>query len=196
MSEIIPSHHEVVEYSKLLSASDLLPDAYRGKPANVLVAIEYGKALGLPPMAAIQGINVIKGKPTASASLIASLVRMAGHRLRVTANGKEAVCEIYRKDDQDFPFISVWNLDRAKTAGLLTNPSWQKYPEAMMKARAITECARDACPEVLAGVQYTEEELTDVTKFGRGQAKDPWEHAQPVKPAEDIIEGETADDAS
>jgi hypothetical protein len=144
-------------------------------------------------MAAIQGINVIKGKPTASASLIASLVRMAGHRLRVTSNGKEAVCEIYRKDDQDYPFISVWNLDRAKTAGLLSNPSWQKYPDAMMKARAITECARDACPEVLAGVQYTEEELTEPkANFGKGNAKDPWDYATPKA---DVIEGEVVEDA-
>lgn len=157
MSDLIP--HNPVEYSKLLAASNLLPKAYQNQPANILVAIEYGRALGLAPMAAIQGINVINGKPTASASLIASLVRMAGHRLRVVATSTEATCQIQRSDDPDFTFSSTWNMDRAKQAGLTGNPSWQKYPEAMMKARAITECARDACPEVLAGVQYTAEEL-------------------------------------
>ena len=167
-----------VEYAKLLAASDLLPDAYKGKPANILLAIEYGKTLGITPMAAIQGINVIKGKPTASASLISSLVRLAGHRLRVTSDNTKAVCEIIRADDPEYTFMSVWDMERAKSAGLTANPSWQKYPEAMMKARAITECARDACPEVLSGVQYTAEELgapePAPSSPHRIQGIDPW----------------------
>ena len=157
MSELVIA--DQLELSKMLAPSDLLPDAYRGKPANVLVAIQYGQALGLEPMAAIQGINVIKGKPTASAQLIGGLVRRAGHKLRVTGDSQQAVCEIVRCDDPDFTFRSVWTLDRAKQAGLTGNPSWQKFPDAMLKARAITECARDACPEALSGVAYTAEEL-------------------------------------
>lgn len=156
MSDNLPA---LVDYSKALAASDLLPDAYRGKPANVLVAIEYGKALGLNPMAAIQGITVIKGKPTASASLMAGLVRNAGHKLRVTGDDKRAECIIIRSDDPDFEFKTVWTIDRAKKAGLTSNPTWAKYPDAMLKARAISECARNACSEILAGVQYTSEEL-------------------------------------
>lgn len=145
--------------ARLFAPSDLLPDAYRNKPANVLVAIELGHSLGLEPMAALQGINVIKGKPTASAQLIGALVRRHGHKLRVTGDATSATCEIIRADDAEFVFRSTWNMERAKTAGLLSNPSWQKYPEAMLKARAITECARDACPEALNGVAYTAEEL-------------------------------------
>jgi len=156
MSDNLPA---LVDYSKALAASDLLPQDYRGKPANVLVAIEYGKALDLAPMAAIQGITVIKGKPTASAALMAGLVRRAGHILRVSGNDKRAECTIIRHDDPDFEFTAIWTIDRAKTAGLLSNPTWAKYPDAMLKARAISECARNACSEILAGVQYTAEEL-------------------------------------
>lgn len=156
MSENLPA---LVDYSKALAASDLLPAEYRGKPANVLVAIEYGKALGLEPMSAIQGITVIKGKPTASASLMAGLVRRAGHTLRITGDDKRAECTIIRSDDPEFEFKSVWTIDRAKKAGLTSNPTWAKYPDAMLKARAISECARNACSEILAGVQYTSEEL-------------------------------------
>jgi hypothetical protein len=156
MSDNLPA---LVDYSKALAASDLLPAEYRGKPANVLVAIEYGKALDLAPMAAIQGITVIKGKPTASAALMAGLVRRAGHILRVSGNDKRAECTIIRNDDPDFEFTAIWTIDRAKTAGLLSNPTWSKYPDAMLKARAISECARNACSEILAGVQYTAEEL-------------------------------------
>lgn len=156
MSDNLPA---LIDYSKALAASDLLPQEYRGKPANVLVAMEYGRALGLAPMAAVQGITVIKGKPTASASLMAGLVRNAGHKLRVTGDDKRAECTIIRNDDPEFEFKAVWTIDRAKKAGLTSNPSWTKYPEAMLKARAISECARNACSEILAGVQYTSEEL-------------------------------------
>ena len=156
MSDNLPA---LIDYSKALAGSDLLPAEYRGKPANVLVAIEYGKALGLEPMSAIQGITVIKGKPTASAALMAGLVRRAGHILRVTGNDKRAECTIIRSDDPEFEFTTVWTIDRAKQAGLTSNQTWAKYPDAMLKARAISECARNACSEILAGVQYTPEEL-------------------------------------
>jgi len=150
---------ERMEYSKALAASDLLPKQYRNSPANVLVAVEYGRALGLEPMAAIQGIHVVEGKPTASAQLIGALVRNAGHRLRVVGDDTQATATIRRKDHPDFEFTATWTMQRAAKAGLAGKGSWAKYPAAMLKARAITEVARDACPEVLAGVSYTAEEL-------------------------------------
>jgi hypothetical protein len=164
MSDNLPA---LIDYSKALAGSDLLPAEYRNKPANVLVAIEYGKALGLEPMSAIQGITVIKGKPTASAALMAGLVRRAGHILRVTGDDKRAECIIIRQDDPDFEFKTVWTIDRAIKAGLTSNQTWTKYPDAMLKARAISECARNACSEILAGVQYTSEEL------GEGDTNEP-----------------------
>lgn len=169
MTDNLPA---LIDYSKTLATSDLLPDAYRGKPANVLVAIEYGRALALEPMAAIQGITVIKGKPTASASLIAGLVRRAGHILRVTGTEKRAEAVIIRADDPDYEFKSVWTIERATQAGLTgKGGSWKTYPAAMLKARAITEVARDACSEILAGVQYTPEELDEEPAAPVGTAR-------------------------
>jgi hypothetical protein len=148
-------------YAKALAAASLLPSQYRGQPANVLLAMEYGDALGLSAIAAIQGVNVIDGKPTASAQLIGALVRRAGHRLRVetSPDGTSARATIIRADDPDFPFTCTWTMERATAAGLAGKGAWRTYPEAMLKARAITEVARDACPEVLSGVAYTPEEL-------------------------------------
>lgn len=158
MTELVPLA-ERMEYSKALSASSLLPRQYQNNPANVLVALEYGAALGLSPMAAIQGVHVVEGKPTASAQLIGALVRNAGHRLRVEGDDQHAVAVIVRRDDPEFEFRAEWTMDRAKQAGLAGKGVWKQYPAAMLKARAITEVARDACPEVLSGVAYTAEEL-------------------------------------
>lgn len=164
-----------IQYAKALADSGLLPAHYRRQPANVLFAVEYGDMLGLPPMAAITGIHIIEGKPTASAGLISALVRRAGHKLRV---GYEVAtmtgwAEIIRADDPDYTFRSEWNLDRAVTAELCTirdgqpfaldskgrSLPWRKFFPSMTKARAITEVARDACEEALYGLHYTPEEL-------------------------------------
>ena len=148
-----------MQYAQALAQSGLLPDAYRGKPANILVALEYGAGLGIPPMTAIQQVHIVQGKPVASAQLIGALVRKAGHRLRVTGDDKRAVCEIVRADDPDFTFRSEWTIERAQQAKLTGKETWRAYPGNMLRARAITECARDACPEALAGISYTAEEL-------------------------------------
>ena len=151
-------------YAKALAEASLLPSAYRKAPANILLAMEYGEALGLAPVAAIQGIHVVDGKPTASAQLIGALVRRAGHRLRVetSADGQSATATVIRSDDPDFVFRSHWDMARATAAGLAGKGTWKLYPANMLKARAITEVARDACPEVLSGVAYTAEELESV----------------------------------
>jgi hypothetical protein len=150
---------EKVEYARFLAESGLLPASYRKQPANILFAYEYGELLGLHPIAAITGIHVIEGKPAIGASLISALVRRAGHKLRVQDNGEAARCQIIRADDPGFTYAATWDMERAKTAGLLGRTNWQRYPAAMRKARAISECARDACPEVLLGLHYTPDEL-------------------------------------
>jgi hypothetical protein len=164
---------EKITYAEHLAYAGLLPEAYRGKPANVLYAIEYGETIGIGTMAAITGVHIIKGKPSASSSLIGALVRRAGHRLRVTGNDRQAQAIVIRADDPDFEYRSEWTLERAVIAKLCTlkdgrpyardskgDPTaWEKYPAAMLKARAITEVARDACEEVLFGLHYTAEEL-------------------------------------
>lgn len=190
-----------INYAKALADSGLLPKEYRKQPANVLWAMEYADMLGLPPMSAITGIHVIDGKPTASAGLISGLVRRAGHRLRITGDDQHAVAEIRRCDDPDFTFKAEWTIDRARNAGLLDKKgdTWQRYPAAMLKARAVTEVARDACEEALSGVHYTAEELgAEVDESGQviqGQAEpgtekpaqqqqdDPWYVRPPQGPS-------------
>ena len=146
-------------YAKELANSGLLPAAYRKNPANVLWAVEYGDMLGLAPMAAMTGVHVIDGKPTASAGLISALVRRAGHKLRVSGDSTKATCQIVRADDRGYTFEVTFTIDDAKAAGLAVKDVWKKYAPSMLKARAITQCARDACEEALFGLHYTPEEM-------------------------------------
>ena len=105
-----------IAYARELANSGLLPRDFRRNPANVLFAIEYGDMLGLAPMAAITGIHVIEGKPSASAGLISALVRRAGHKLRVSGDARSATCQIVRSDDPDYTFEVTWTLHKNKDA--------------------------------------------------------------------------------
>ena len=109
------------------------------------------------------------------------------------------MCEIVRADDPDFTFRSEWTMARAQTAGLTGKSVWKQYPAAMLKARAITECARDACPEALSGVQYTAEELGDdspPTDPSGAAVSEPHrqDDASSAAPEPDVIDAELVHD--
>lgn len=159
---------EQMQYANTISKGSLVPKAYQGSPANILIAMDFGRSMGLSPAESLYRITVINGKPTASAELIAANVRRAGHKLRVKKDeqARKATVEIVRADDPDYTFSVTWDMAKAQQAQLSGKENWRKYPMAMLTARAITECARDACPEALFGVVYTGEEMEG--GFGSG----------------------------
>lgn len=159
--QVVPhmNMNDKMQYAQALAQASLLPKQYQRNPGNVLLAVELGESLGIPPIQAINTVHVIEGKPSASSGLISALVRRAGHTLRVKGDDHSATAEIVRSDDPDFTYSVTWDMSRARNAGVTGKDNWKKYPAAMLKARAITEVARDACQEALMGVQYTPEEL-------------------------------------
>ena len=152
-----------IEWTRLVTDGDragsILPEAYRGKPANVLIAVGLGSSMGLSPAESLYRISVIKGKPTAGAELIAANVRKAGHKLRVTTGDGTVTATILRSDDPDFPFTVTRDMSWAQRMGLAQNDNYKKQPETMLQWRAISAVARLACPEALYGVTYTPEEV-------------------------------------
>lgn len=145
------------------AAKSLLPDAYRGNPGNVLLAVGLGQAMGLSPAESLWRIDVIQGKPAAAAELIASNVRKAGHKLRVsvTEDPPSATCTIVRADDPEAPTTITRDMAWAQRMGLTGKDNYKKQPSTMLSWRAISACARLACPEALYGVSHTPDELYD-----------------------------------
>lgn len=162
MSELVKAEGTTLatkmQYAQAMSGSSLLPRDYQGKPANLLFALEYADALGIAPIHAITSIHVINGKPSASADLIAASVRRAGHKLRITGDDTYAEAVIIRSDDPEFEYVARWDMAKAMQAKLNT-ATWQAYPAAMLRSRAITEVARMGASDALYGVIYTPEEL-------------------------------------
>lgn len=174
---------ERMEYAKTMTnAGDLIPkglwsvyqraDGTMAPPApspgKVLLVMETGAMLGLHPVAALQGIHVIEGKATLSPALMSAVVRKAGHVLRVKTMGSiarkdfAATATLTRSDDPDFEYSATWSVERAERAGLAGKDVWKKYPEAMCKARAISEVCREGAEDALMGIHYTPEELGEV----------------------------------
>ncbi|KAA8820297.1 hypothetical protein CSQ85_00330 [Bifidobacterium rousetti] len=156
-----------MNYAKAVSQAGILPQAYRGKPADVLVAIGLGQSMGLTPMESLYRINVIQGKPTASAELIAAQVRRAGHRLRITKDEQHVsvTATIIRADDPEAPFSVTRDQQWAQQMGLAGKDNYKKQPLTMLTWRAITAVAREACPESLYGIAYTPDEMHDLDRI-------------------------------
>lgn len=150
-----------LEYCKVLAQSDLLPPQYRNKVGNVFMALEVAEAAHMPAITVLLNTHFIMGRPTNSAGMIQSLVRRAGHRLRVKGDENSATCWITRKDDPDFTYEVTWTREMAKKAGLFDKKDslWPKYCRELLKARCCSGCARDACHEALMGMDYVYEEL-------------------------------------
>ncbi|MFC0124406.1 hypothetical protein [Bifidobacterium apri] len=155
---------EQMDWAKAAAVSNILPDAYRSQPGNILVAINYGASMGLQPAESLYRIHVIKGRPTMSAELIAAQVRKHGHKLHIYKDyeHQSVTAEIIRSDDPDFKFVEKRDMDWAKRMGLAGKDNWRKDPMTMLKWRAITAVAREACPETLYGAGYTPDEMDDL----------------------------------
>lgn len=167
MQTVPQTFNEQMHFAEVISqAKGMLPRAYEGNPANVLVAVQYGASLGIEPMAALQNIDVIQGTPTLSAKAVAALVRANGHKLWMTEDEQNmsATCTIVRNDDKEHPVTVTRDKAWAQRMGLLGKDNYKKQPTTMLMWRAVTACANRACPELFLGLggAYTADELHDM----------------------------------
>lgn len=149
---------EAMDYSKLIADSDLAPKDYKGKPGNVLIAMQFGAEIGLLPLQAIQNIAVINGRPAIWGDAMIALVQ--NHPLcesieEEVKNGV-AFCTVKRRGEA--AHTAKFSMDDAKKAGLLGKPGpWSNYPERMLQMRARGFALRDKFSDVLKGLALREE---------------------------------------
>lgn len=190
-SYITAGLQERADYIARLAPSTILPAAYRGNAANAFVAAETGAALGLEPLQALASIAVINGRAALSSDLMAAVIRRAGHTLRIVENSSESVtATLIRADDKKFEFTVTWDKDKATKAGLWGQRGpWSQYPTQMLRARAITEVARQGASEALMGMIYSPEDfgatITDTGEVIEAEVIDetPAKPAPAAKPA-------------
>ena len=141
---------EAMEFSEVLSKSGLVPDAYRGKPSNILVAIQWGYEIGLPPMQSLSNINIINGRATLWGDGLVAVCKKHPdyYGMKEWQEGDIAFCSVKRKvKDIIEETVRQFSIGNATKAGLMNKKNWKDYPERMLAQRARGFALRDAFPD-------------------------------------------------
>lgn len=152
---------DAMTLAKGLAGTAFVPTHFQGKPADTAVAIMKGAALGLDPVAALESIYVISGKPALHARSMVALVLARGHEIWTEEADAATVTVKGRRHGSSHVETSTWDIARVKAAGLERNRQYQVHPEAMLYARAAADVCRRIAPDVLAGLSYGVEELQE-----------------------------------
>lgn len=151
---------EAQQLSATLSKSSLLPEALRGKEAEILMTIMTGAEIGLAPMQSIRAIDCIKGKPTLKAETMTALVRgrrdVCEYLQLVTSTPTLATYETKRVGDPR-PTTMSFSAEDAKTAGLISNDNYRKFPAAMLRARCGSAICKAVYSDLLLGLYDPDE---------------------------------------
>ena len=157
------TYSEFENFAKLISESDFVSKEYKGKPGNVMIALQMGYELGIQPMQALQNISVINGRCCIWGDLLIALVRSKTvckyvkewTEGTIRDNTATAYCEVMRGTEI---ILRSFSIDQARRAGLTSKQGpWQQYPERMLTMRARGFALRDAFPDALQGLILAEE---------------------------------------
>ncbi len=165
----LTSFEDAYRFSKCVVESGWAPKGM-DKPESVLIALQHGAELGLPPMAALQNIAVINGRPGIYGDAALALVRASGlcesHKEEmIGTEGKDDWgCRVTTKRKDGDVAVDTFTVADAKRAGLWgkTGP-WTQYPKRMLRFRARGFSLRDNFGDVLKGLR-TVEELQDMPR--------------------------------
>lgn len=183
--ELAPSAWKLAEK---IASTDFVPPALRGKPEAVLACILAGHEAGISPMQALSKIHIIEGRPAMASELMRALVLQHGHELDYEEVSTTKVVAAGRRRGSERWTKVTWTMDDAKRGGLDQKQNWRKWPRAMLIARATAELCRLVFPDVLAGISYTVEELSDggalgdeLVDFGPAEIAPPATAAAPAR---------------
>lgn len=164
----------------MLSKSDLLPDTYRGRPENVLIALDLALRMNVSPMLIAQQLYIVKGKPAWSGQFCISQVNGSGRftplEFVLGGDGGTETASCYaqatRLSDGKLCTGTKITMQMAKAEGWTdkNGSKWKTMPQQMLQYRAATFFARVFCPDLLMGLQ-TADEIRDT--YGADKADKP-----------------------
>lgn len=132
-----------------------------GGKAGIISKWLAAKELGIPPMVALNGgLHYVQGCIQLSATAMNMLIRRKGHSInKIEHNG--SICHIKgtRRDNGDTS-ESIFTIEQAKNAGLMSKSIWKQYPERMLFNRALSNLAKDLFADCI-GNAYVEGELEE-----------------------------------
>jgi hypothetical protein len=159
-------------FSTAVQKSGLAPKGIQSAEA-IFVAIQMGLEVGLTPMAALQNIAVINGRPSIWGDAQLAVVRgtgemegfeewfeVGGNRIaRNPATYTDDTCAVCRVKRRGFEATEIsFSVADAKLANLWGKDGpWRQYPWRMLRMRARSFALRDQFGDALRGMRSVEE---------------------------------------
>jgi len=160
----VSSVDDLARLARVFAASGLFGRAgsQETQIAECAIRLMAGMEAGFSPFASATGVHIINGRPAFSSNLLAQAVRRhPDYDYRVLEKSATS-CRIRFLSHGEVLGEETFTIEMAERAGLLKNPTWRSYPEAMLFSRALTAGMRTHCPDALGGhPAYTPEELGD-----------------------------------
>jgi len=157
----------MLQMATIMAKSGLMPSDMQ-TPERVFVALQYGAEIGLKPMAAVQHICVINGRPSLWGKVALGLIRASGQlefieEKELTNEKGELLgysCTMKRRGQETVTHRFL--MSDAKQADLATKKGpWQQYPSRMCQMRARSRVISDLFGDILGGL-YIAEEAQDI----------------------------------
>jgi hypothetical protein len=128
--------------------------------AQAIVKIQAGRELGVPPIAAMTGIHIVKQKIVIGATVLAGLIRRSGRYDYQILEHTDEACTVRFFRDGAPAGDSRFTLEDAKAAQLLkADGNWEKHPRNMLFARALSNGQKWYAPDITTAPLYTPGEL-------------------------------------
>ena len=153
----------------VFSHSQLVPEHYRGKLADCIIAVELAGRLDVHPMMVMQNTHVVHGKPGLDGKFVIALMNTRGRFDEpltfdeVGERGKDSYgIRCWTKLKGKVVEYTITVTDAKNWGWFQKNGSaWQKDPKLMASYRSAKFLANTYCPEVLMGLS-TKDELEDI----------------------------------
>lgn len=156
MSNLIP-YQEMSQMAQAIAQSGLF--GFK-RPEEALALMLVAQAEGRHPALVARDYHIISGKPALKADAMLARFQEAGGVVKwITLSDTEVKAEFTHPNCGSFELS--WTMAQAQSAGLTNNPTWKKFPRAMLRSRVISEGIRTALPAVLSGTYSTDEVMQD-----------------------------------
>lgn len=163
-------YNQSLAMAQTLSKSEIIPQSYKGKPADCLIAIDIANRLGLSPAIVMQNSQCVRGNFTWKGSACKAMIDGCGRYQKtryvyVGEEGKDSYGCYLEAIDNDGEIIKgvPVTIAMAKKEGWYNKDGskWQTMSDLMLKYRAAAFFMRTECASIAMGF-LTKEEVEDI----------------------------------
>lgn len=163
-------YNQSLQMAQVLSKSEIIPQSYKNKPADCLIAIDIANRLGMSPAIVMQNSQIVRGNFTWKGSACKAMIDGCGRYRKtryvyVGEDGKDNYGVYLEAIDNDGDIIkgTPVTMGMAKKEGWYQKDGskWQTMSDLMLKYRASAFFMRAECASIAMGF-LTKEEVEDV----------------------------------